>query len=226
MRCIIAQRGVAAPRRRARLRRERGATPGAADREAQIHDQEAAARAVRPILGARRAARSARASACRPGREMPPRPRPRRRWRRPAKITVPAFERRKPARRPLPEHLPRERIVYPAPSACPCCGGGRLRKIGEDVTETLELIPRQWKVIQHVREKFSCRACESDHAAAGALASDRARARRTKAARPYPVLQVRPAPAAQSPERRPMRAKASISTSRRSPTGSARRRQR
>ena len=71
------------------------------------------------------------------------------------------FERRKPARRPLPEHLPRERIVYPAPTACPCCGGNRLRKIGEDVTETLELVPRQWKVIQHVREKFSCRACEA-----------------------------------------------------------------
>ena len=77
------------------------------------------------------------------------------------KITVPLFERRKPARRPLPEHLPRERVVYPAPAACPCCGGGTLRKIGEDVTETLELIPRQWKVIQHVREKFSCRACEA-----------------------------------------------------------------
>jgi transposase len=77
------------------------------------------------------------------------------------KITVPSFERRKPARRPLPEHLPRERIVYPVPSACPCCGDSRLRKIGEDVTETLELIPRQWKVIQHVREKFSCRACEA-----------------------------------------------------------------
>jgi transposase len=77
------------------------------------------------------------------------------------KITVPSFERRRPARRPLPEHLPRERIVYPAPLACPCCGGGTLRKIGEDVTETLELIPRQWKVIQHVREKFSCRACEA-----------------------------------------------------------------
>jgi len=76
-------------------------------------------------------------------------------------ITVPSFERRKPARRPLPAHLPRERIVYPAPSACPCCGDDRLRKIGEDVTETLELIPRQWKVIQHVREKFSCRACEA-----------------------------------------------------------------
>jgi transposase len=76
-------------------------------------------------------------------------------------ITVPSFERRKPARRPLPAHLARERIVYPAPSACPCCGDNRLRKIGEDVTETLELIPRQWKVIQHVREKFSCRACEA-----------------------------------------------------------------
>jgi transposase len=76
------------------------------------------------------------------------------------KIVVPSFERCRPARRPLPEHLPRERIVYPAPSACPCCGGTP-RKIGEDVTETLELIPRQWKVIQHVREKFSCRACEA-----------------------------------------------------------------
>ena len=77
-----------------------------------------------------------------------------------AKIEVRIFERRKPARRPLPEHLPRERIVYPAPALCPCCGGA-LHKIGEDVTETLELIPRQWKVIQHVREKFSCRSCES-----------------------------------------------------------------
>src|SRR5689334_7246553 len=77
------------------------------------------------------------------------------------KITVPSFGRRRPARRPLPLHLARERIVYPTPAVCPCCGGGSLRKIGEDVTETLELIPRQWKVIQHVREKFSCRACEA-----------------------------------------------------------------
>jgi len=73
---------------------------------------------------------------------------------------VRGFARRKPARRPLPAHLPRERIVYPAPSACPCCGGA-LRKLGEDVTETLEHVPARWKVIQHVREKFSCRACEA-----------------------------------------------------------------
>jgi transposase len=77
------------------------------------------------------------------------------------KIAVSSFERRRPARRPLPEHLPRERIVYPPPSACPCCGGTILRKIGEDGTETLELIPRRWKVVQHVREKLSCRACEA-----------------------------------------------------------------
>jgi transposase len=77
------------------------------------------------------------------------------------KITVASFERRKPARRPLPEQLPRERIVYPVPATCPCCGDNRLRKIGEDMTEMLELIPRQWKVIQHVREKFVCRACEA-----------------------------------------------------------------
>ena len=76
-------------------------------------------------------------------------------------VAVRSFGRKKPARRPLPEHLPRERVVYPAPTACPCCGGGHLRKIGEDVTEMLEVVPRQWKVIQHVREKFSCRSCEA-----------------------------------------------------------------
>jgi len=60
----------------------------------------------------------------------------------------------------VPAHLPRERIVVPAPTACACCGGTRLRKLGETVTETLEVIPRQWKVIQHVREKMTCRDCE------------------------------------------------------------------
>ena len=78
-----------------------------------------------------------------------------------AKTTnVVAFTRKRPARQPFPEHLPRERVVEPAPSACQCCGGTRLRKLGEDISETLEVIPRQWKVIQHVREKFTCRDCE------------------------------------------------------------------
>ena len=74
--------------------------------------------------------------------------------------TVASFTRKRPARKPFPEHLPRERVVEPGPSACLCCGSSRLRKLGEDITETLESIPRQWKVIQHVREKFTCRDCE------------------------------------------------------------------
>lgn len=77
-----------------------------------------------------------------------------------ATTTVAPFERKRPARKPLPEHLPRERVVVTAPEACPCCGSGRLCKLGEDITETLEVVPRQWKVIQTVREKFSCRDCE------------------------------------------------------------------
>jgi transposase len=75
--------------------------------------------------------------------------------------TVKSFERKRPARKPFPEHLPRERVVIPAPASCPCCGSAKLSKLGEDVTETLEVIPRRWKVIQTVREKFSCRACEA-----------------------------------------------------------------
>ena len=74
--------------------------------------------------------------------------------------TVRAFERKRPSRKPFPEHLPRERVVIVAPTSCPCCGSARLSKLGEDITETLEVIPRQWKVIQTVREKFSCRECE------------------------------------------------------------------
>lgn len=74
--------------------------------------------------------------------------------------TVKSFERKRPSRKPFPEHLPRERVVIAAPESCPCCGSGKLSKLGEDITETLEVIPRQWKVIQTVRQKFSCRACE------------------------------------------------------------------
>ena len=73
--------------------------------------------------------------------------------------TVRPFTRKKPVRAPFAAHLPRERVVVPGPTACPCCGG-RLAKLGETITETLEVVPRQWKVIQTVREKFTCRSCE------------------------------------------------------------------
>ena len=78
-----------------------------------------------------------------------------------AKTTkVASFTRKRPSRKPFPEHLPRERVIVPGPTACSCCGGLRLSRLGEDITETLEVIPKSWKVIQHVREKFTCRDCE------------------------------------------------------------------
>jgi transposase len=74
--------------------------------------------------------------------------------------TVRAFSRRAAERNTFPDHLPRERIVIDPPATCECCGGARLRKLGEDVTRTLETTPRRWKVIETVREKFTCRDCE------------------------------------------------------------------
>jgi len=80
-----------------------------------------------------------------------------------AKTTaVAGFTRRRPSERnTFPDHLPRERMVIDPPTTCDCCGGTRLRKLGEDVTRTLDSIPRQWKVVETVREKFTCRDCEA-----------------------------------------------------------------
>ena len=69
--------------------------------------------------------------------------------------------RRRPVRKPWPENIERERVVIDPPATCGCCGGSRLSKLGEDITETLEEIPRRFKVIETVREKFSCRDCEA-----------------------------------------------------------------
>jgi transposase len=66
----------------------------------------------------------------------------------------------KPTRQTLPEHLPREVKTYePKQDACPDCGGD-LRKLGEDVSEVLEYVPARFRVIRHVRPKFSCASCE------------------------------------------------------------------
>jgi transposase len=72
---------------------------------------------------------------------------------------VRAFTRKRPVRKPWPEDIERERVVIDPPTACACCGGSRLSKLGEDVTETLEEIPRRFKLSETVREKFSCRDC-------------------------------------------------------------------
>lgn len=77
-----------------------------------------------------------------------------------AALVEQALEAKQPARRPLPDHLPREEIVHPTACACPACGGA-LRKIGEDATETLDYVPGRFKVIRHLRAKFSCRVCDT-----------------------------------------------------------------
>jgi transposase len=61
----------------------------------------------------------------------------------------------------LPKHLPRDEIVIePDDQTCPCCGGA-MHRIGEDVTERLDIIPAQFRVIVTRRPKYGCRACES-----------------------------------------------------------------
>jgi len=69
-------------------------------------------------------------------------------------------QRRRPARRPLPETLPRDVVEHAAPCACPRCGGA-LRPLGEDVTEVLDYVPGAFRVTRHVRPKLSCRGCEA-----------------------------------------------------------------
>jgi transposase len=75
-------------------------------------------------------------------------------------LPVPKQPTTKPVRRPLPEHLPREQVVHEAACTCPACGGA-LRALGEDVSEMLEYIPGHYKVIRHVRPKFSCAECQT-----------------------------------------------------------------
>lgn len=75
---------------------------------------------------------------------------------------APAAERRKPRRQPLPDHLPRDEVVHHAPDAegCSACGG-RMGKLGEDVTEVLDYVPGRFRVVRHVRPKLACERCDA-----------------------------------------------------------------
>ena len=75
--------------------------------------------------------------------------------------TVPEHTRKKPGRKPLPEHLPRTRIEYDLTEEeklCPC--GCQKTCIGEETSEQLHIIPARVEVLQHVRFKYACRSCE------------------------------------------------------------------
>ena len=75
---------------------------------------------------------------------------------------APAKAERSSPVRSLPTHLPREEVVHEPASgicACPSCGGA-LRPMGADADEMLDVVPVSWRVVRHVRPKYSCRACE------------------------------------------------------------------
>ena len=97
----------------------------------------------------------------------------------PDATTVRPFTRAKPVRAPLPAHLPRERVVLPARPACPCCGG-KLAKLGETITETLESHPAQLQGDPDGAGEVHLPGLRDDHPAAGAVPSDRARPRRAR----------------------------------------------
>jgi transposase len=78
-----------------------------------------------------------------------------------APLPSPRRERSIPVRKPLPAHLPRERVEHESSCACPACGGTVLSVIGSDEREVLEYVASHFKVIVHVRPKLSCRACET-----------------------------------------------------------------
>lgn len=77
------------------------------------------------------------------------------------KVEVPAHTRKKSGRKPLPEELPRVDVVHDIPEeekVCAC--GAHLERIGEEVSEKLDIIPADIRVIRHIRPKYSCKYCE------------------------------------------------------------------
>jgi len=78
-----------------------------------------------------------------------------------AEITIPSHARKKPGRRPLPENLPRVEVIHDLAEDEKTCGCGCLKsRIGEEVSEQLDIIPARIQVLRHIRYKYACRQCE------------------------------------------------------------------
>jgi transposase len=85
-------------------------------------------------------------------------------------ISVAAHNRKKAGRRALPENLPREEIVHDIPEEQKVCAcGAVMSRMGEEVSEQLEIIPARAKVIRHVRPKYACRSCQGVDTEGGAV---------------------------------------------------------
>ena len=128
-------------------------------------------------------------------------------------------EKSQPVRKPLPDHLPRERVEHAAACVCPSCGGTDLTLIGTDEREVLEYVPSHFKVMVHVRPKMSCRDCETITQPPMPDAADRARASWPRIAGACPGRQILRPSAAATGNRRSMPAKAWNSTARPYATG-------
>lgn len=89
----------------------------------------------------------------------------------PATETIDGYQRKKPGRKPLPEDLPRERIVHDlADDDKTCdCYGNELHQVGEEISEQLDIVPAKVRVLQHVKLKYGCRGCEEGITTAKAL---------------------------------------------------------
>ena len=76
-------------------------------------------------------------------------------------LTVPAHERKRPGRKPLPDFIERVEVLHDLPEAQKICphDGTPLERIGEEVSEQLDVIPAQVRVLRHVRPKYACPCC-------------------------------------------------------------------
>ena len=77
-------------------------------------------------------------------------------------IDVPAHQRKRGGRKPLPENLPRIDVIHDLPEAQKCCphDGQALTFIGDKVSEQLDIVPMKIQVIRHIRKQYACPCCE------------------------------------------------------------------
>jgi transposase len=73
----------------------------------------------------------------------------------------------KPARQPLPDHLPRHEEVHEVQDfACPTCGGRAFLKAGSVVSEVLDYVPASFRVVRHIQRRIICKGCDTEIKAA------------------------------------------------------------
>ncbi len=78
-------------------------------------------------------------------------------------IDVPAHQRKRGGRKPLPENLPRIDVIHDLPEADKCCphDGQALAFIGDKVSEQLDIVPMKIQVIRHIRKQYACPTCKA-----------------------------------------------------------------